>query len=365
MAEEQDDSQKTEEPTQRKLEQAREKGQIAKSQEVNHWFIILAFSLTLAIFAPYTARGIMDSLQPFMAKAHELPVAGPGLGDLLIEACLGIAAALALPFAITVAAALAAGFLQSGFLVTTEQIKPKLEKISLVKGAKRLFSARALMEFAKGILKLTIVATVVFLLVWPERDRIPRLNELTIPEILDTLRWLGLKVVSGVLAVMTVVAVLDFTFQKYQHHKQMRMSRQEVKDEYKQTEGDPQIKQKLKQLRMEKSRKRMMAAVPEADVVVTNPTHFAVALAYEHGRMAAPKVVAKGADLVARRIREVAEANDVPVVQNAPVARALHAAVEVDEEIPPEHYKAVAEIIGYVMRLKGRMPGAGRRGAGG
>lgn len=365
MAEEQDDSQKTEEPTQRKLEQAREKGQIAKSQEVNHWFIILSFGLTLAIFAPYMARGIMESLQPFMAKAHALPTTGPGLGDLLLDTFLGIAAALALPFGVTIAAALAAGFLQTGFLVTAEQIKPKLEKISLLKGAKRLFSARALVEFAKGISKLAIVATVVFLLVWPERDRIPRLNELTIPEILDTLRWLGLKVVSGVLAVMTVIAALDFSFQKYQHYKQMRMSRQEVKDEYKQTEGDPQIKQKLKQLRMEKSRKRMMAAVPDADVVVTNPTHYAVALAYEHGEMAAPKVVAKGADLVARRIRDVAEENDVPVVENAPVARALYAAVDVDEEIPPEHYKAVAEIIGYVMRLKGKMPGGGQHRRGG
>ncbi|RDD60846.1 flagellar biosynthesis protein FlhB [Ferruginivarius sediminum] len=361
MAEEQDDSQKTEEPTERKLQQAREKGQIAKSQEVNHWFIILAFGLMLAIFAPYTAQGIADALYPFIAKAHSLPATGGGLGDLLIETFLGIAAALALPILVTILAALAAGFLQTGFLVTAEQLKPKLEKISLIKGAKRLFSLRSIMEFAKGILKLTIVATVIFLLVWPERDRIPRMTELGVVELLETLRWLGLKVIVAVLSVMTVVATLDFAFQKYQHHKQMRMSRQEVKDEYKQTEGDPQVKQRLRQLRMEKSRKRMMSAVPEADVVVANPTHYALALTYRHGEMAAPKVVAKGTDLVAQRIREIAEENDVPVVENPPLARALHASVEIDQEIPPEHFKAVAEIIGYVMRLKGKMPGGAAR----
>jgi flagellar biosynthetic protein FlhB len=166
----------------------------------------------------------------------------------------------------------------------------------------------------------------------------------------------AIKVTAAVLAVMTVIAALDFMYQRYKHHEEMKMSKQEVKDEFKQSEGDPQVKQRLRQLRMEKSRKRMMAAVPEADVVVTNPTHFAVALAYTHGEMAAPTVVAKGVDEVARRIREVAEANDVPLVSNPPLARALHATVELDEEIPAEHYKAVAEIIGYVMRLKGRMP---------
>ena len=363
MAEDQtDDSQKTEEPTQRKLEKSREKGQIAKSQEINHWFMILAFGLILAIFAPHTARGIAETLRRFLEKPHLMPTTAGGLGDIIMATLVEVMWALFLPFVVLIAAALTAGFLQTGFLVTAEQMKPKLEKISLLKGAKRLFSLKALVEFAKGIMKLAIVATVVFFLIWPERDRLPLLAEATIPEMVEAMYGLALKVVAGVAAVMTVIAVLDFMFQKFQHHKQMKMSRQEIKDEFKQTEGDPQVKQRLRQLRMEKSRSRMMSEVPNADAVVTNPTHYAVALAYQHGAMSAPKVVAKGADFVAKRIRDIAEENDVPLVENAPLARALYASVEVEQEIPPEHYKAVAEVIGYVMRLKGRFPGgAGAR----
>jgi flagellar biosynthetic protein FlhB len=255
-------------------------------------------------------------------------------------------------------AALAANFVQIGWLVTAEQMKPKLEKISLIKGAKRLFSTRALVDFAKGIGKLSLVGLVIFLLIWPEHDRLALLIQMSLPDLLDYLLIMALKVVGGTLAVMTVIAGLDVLYQRYKHHQDMKMSKQEVKDEHKQSEGDPQVKQRLRQLRMEKSRKRMMAAVPTADAVVTNPTHYAVALAYQHGEMSAPRVVAKGTDAVARRIREVAEEHDVPLVENPPLARALYAGVELDQEIPPEHYKAVAEIIGYVMRLKGKLPQA-------
>jgi len=356
--EQQDKSQKTEEPTQRKLQQAREKGQVAKSQEVNHWFMIMSLGLMLAIFAPYTAGTILDALRPFIAKPHALPASAAGLGELLYETVLRLFSALLLPIGIAMLAALAANFLQIGPILSAEQLKPKLEKISLVKGTQRLFSVKSLVEFAKGIFKLSIVTVAVFLVLWPDRERLPQLAQLTIPELLDLLRWLALKVIGAVLAVMLVIAALDFAFQKYQHHEDMRMTKQEVKDEHKQTEGDPQVKQRLRQLRQEKARTRMMAAVPDASAVVTNPTHYAVALAYDQGAMAAPKVVAKGADLVAWRIREVAREHDVPIVPNPPLARALHDGVDLGQEIPPEHYKAVAQIISYVMRLRG---GAGHR----
>ena len=162
------------------------------------------------------------------------------------------------------------------------------------------------------------------------------------------------QILIAVLSVMTLIAALDFLYQKQQHLKQLRMSKQEVKEEFKQTEGDPMIKSRLRQIRMERARKRMMAAVPEADVVITNPTHYAVALKYDGETMEAPKLVAKGADLVARKIRELAKEPDVPIVENPPLARALHDTVELDELIPPEHYKAVAEIIGYVMSLNNK-----------
>ncbi len=160
----------------------------------------------------------------------------------------------------------------------------------------------------------------------------------------------------SVVSVITIVAAIDFAYQRQQHSQQLRMTKQEVKDEHKQTEGDPMVKQRLRSIRMERSRKRMMAAVPDADVVVTNPTHFSVALKYAQDTMAAPKVVAKGQDHLAKRIREVAKDNDVPIVENPPLARALHASVDIDEQIRVEHFQAVAEVIGYVMRLKGSMP---------
>lgn len=357
-----DDSQKTEEPTQKKLDEARKKGQVAKSQEVNHWFMIMSLGLMLAIFAPYTAETILDALRPFVAKPHEMATTAGAVGSLFNTVLSALFTALLLPLGIAMLAALAANFIQIGPLLSAEQLKPKLEKISLMKGMQRLFSAKSMVEFAKGIFKLSIVAAGVFITVWPERETLPQLSQLTIPELLDLLRWMSLKVIAAVLAVMLVIAALDFAFQKYQHHQQMKMSKQEVKDEHKQSEGDPMVKQRLKQLRQEKSRKRMMSAVPDSSVVVTNPTHYAVALAYQQGAMGAPRVVAKGADLIAWRIREVARENDVPIVENPPLARALHDGVDLDQEIPPEHYKAVAQIISYVMRLRG---GAGARAAGG
>ena len=173
---------------------------------------------------------------------------------------------------------------------------------------------------------------------------------------LSRLRIEALRVVIGVLAVMSVIAGADYLFQRYKHNQKLRMSRQEIKDEMRQSEGDPMVKARLRQLRQERARQRMMAAVPGADVVVTNPTHFAVALRYEGEVMSAPVVVAKGVDFIAQKIREVAKENDVPIVENRPLARALYDTVDIDQEVPPDHYKAVAEVIGYVMRLRGKLP---------
>jgi flagellar biosynthetic protein FlhB len=357
MAEDrQDDSQKTEEPTHKRLREAREKGQIAKSQEVGHWFMILSFAIAVGYLAPGVTGGIAKALYGFLARPHAIAVDGEGLRDLFVETAGLLALALAPPILLAMVAALASGLIQSGFVLSLEPIKPKLEKISPLGGLRRLFSARALAEFVKGLVKLAIVAAVIGLLLWPERRLISGVVTMELPQFLELLQSLGLRVLIAVLAVMSVIAGLDFLFQKSQHNKQLRMSKQEVKDEFKQTEGDPMVKARLRQIRVERARQRMMAAVPEADVVIANPTHFAVALSYQLGSSGAPKVIAKGVDSLALRIRERAEECDVPVVENPPLARALCEGVELDQEIPPVHYKAVAEIIGYVMRLKGRMP---------
>lgn len=359
MAEDnQDDSQKTEEPTHKRLQDARDKGQIAKSQEVSHWFMIAAFAVIVGFFLPNMVRDVAAIMLPFIEQPHLMATTPGGLLAIIGDSLLSLGFALLIPMAFLVLTALASGFIQSGVLITAEQIKPKLEKISVLKGFKRLFSLKTLMEFAKGIAKLTIVGAVITLVIWPEWESIPSFALLELTEFLELVRVLSLKVLVATVAVMAVIAGLDYLFQKSQHIKQMRMSRQDMKDEFKQTEGDPMVKARLRQIRTERARQRMMSAVPEADVVITNPTHFSVALKYDMDAMAAPRVTAKGVDNIALKIREVAKEHKVPLVENPPLARALYASVEVEEEIPPEHYKAVAEIISYVMRLKGKKPPA-------
>ena len=354
MAEEQDDSQKTEDPTQKRLDETRAKGQVASSREVNHWFMILAAALIVLLFAPSTLADIKRILTPFLEMPHVFPTDLAHLRLVLLRTAGALALACLLPLVLVIAAAVSASLFQHGFLFSAEQIKPKLEKISPLKGFKRLFSMRSLAEFVKGLAKLAIVGAVGAMLLWPVQHQLANTATLEMVQLLDLLQSLAVRLLIGVLSVMTIIAGLDFLYQKYEHMKRLRMSRQELKDEFRQSEGDPAIKARLRQIRMERARRRMMAAVPEADVVVTNPTHFAVALKYDPENMQAPRVTAKGADSLAQRIRAVAEANEVPIVENPPLARGLYAAVKLDEEIPAEHYKAVAEVIGYIMKLKRR-----------
>ncbi len=355
MADDREDSQKTEEPTQKRLDDARKRGQVIHSREVANWLMLTAAAIVVVALAPGLMSDLGNVLLPFIERPHTISVGadgsieGPGL------ALLSVFLPLAVPFGVLLIAALASGFLQHGFIISSESIKPSFEKISLKKGFQRQFSMRALAEFAKSLIKLVVVAGVSVIAVWPEIDTIERLIAIGTTGMLDALQELVMRLMIGVCAILAAIAALDYFFQRHQFLKQLRMTREEVREEYRQSEGDPHVKARIRQLRQERARRRMMAAVPSADVVVTNPTHYAVALKYDQAKMNAPRLVAKGSDLVAHRIREVAKQNNVPIVENAPLARALHAGVELDEEIPAEHYKAVAEIIGYVWRLKGRM----------
>lgn len=355
MADNEDSSQKTEEPTQRRLEEAEKKGQIAYSREVNNFFVMLALALIIAWLAPGMMNRTKDALAPFITRPHDFPIAGEPLRQLFESVAGQMGAIVVAPLSIIIILVLGAAFMQSKFLFALERIKPKMEKISPVKGAKRLFSMRSIVEFIKGLIKISVVGIVGYLAVAPRLDELGQLPLMDVLGMLELLSALALRILIGVCCVMFIVAIIDYAYQRFEYIKQLRMSKQEIKDEHKQQEGDPLIKSKLRQIRMERARKRMMAAVPEADVVITNPTHFAVALKYETGLMQAPIVIAKGVDEVAFRIRDVAEEHDIPIVENAPLARALHAGAELDEEIPYEHYKAVAEVIGYVYRLKGKM----------
>ena len=248
-------------------------------------------------------------------------------------------------------AALLGNAIQHRILFSVDPIMPQLSRISPGAGLRRLFSKQALANFAKGLAKLTLFGAVIGALLWPQRQRIIGLVAVDPAIILPFTRALAMKMLGTVVAILAIVAAADYLFQYRQWYERQKMSVREMKEEFRQSEGDPAIKGKIRQLRAARARKRMMAAVPKASVVITNPTHFAVALQYERG-MNAPLCVAKGADLIARKIREVAEAHGIPVVENPPLARALHGTVEIDQEIPQEHYRAVAEIIGYVMRLR-------------
>jgi len=356
----QDKSQKTEEPTQKKLDDAREKGQVATSREVNHWFMILAGTAFVALLLPRLMTDLSQVFMKFIEQPHAIPIDANGFNGLLADTALSAVTAMAPVMILLIFAALGAGLVQNGFIFATESIKPKLEKISLKAGIKRLFSVKSFLEFAKGIFKLVIVACVAIAVLWDEFVGLEQMPLMAIPASMGKMHDLVVRLMIGVLAIISVIALLDFLVQRVQHTKQMRMSRQDIKDEMKQSEGDPQIRGKLRQIRRERAQKRMMQAVPEASVIVTNPTHFAVALKYDLDTMAAPAVLAKGADHMALRIREIAKEHGIPIMENPPLARALHATVEVGDEIPTEHYKAVAEVISYVLRLKGKLPGQNR-----
>ena len=350
---EQDDSERTEEPSQRKLEQAHEKGEVAKSQELVSWFSLAGVTLIVLVFANGTAGQLTEAFRNYLSRAARIPMAGGNLRDLMFEVALAAGGAIAFPLLIMASAGVIGSMVQHRLVFSTESLKPKFSKVSPLSGAKRLFSAQSLVNFAKGVAKLSLVAAMMVALLWPARDQLDRLVALDLAELLELVRIYVLKLLAAVLALMAFVAAADFAWQRHSFIKKQRMTQQEVKEEYKQSEGDPHVKAKIRQLRVERSRRRMMASVPQATVVVTNPTHYAVALKYDRS-MPAPICVAKGLDAVALKIRAIAEEHDVPIIENPPLARLLYAAVDMDRMIEPEHYKAVAEIIGYVMQMKAR-----------
>ena len=358
MADENDAAEKTEDPTQKRLDDAHDRGDVAKSQEVNTWFMIAGATLVLSTFSGSIGGGIMMPLRNLVANSWMIHADGPGL--LALSQSLGIAllAALGVPLLMLMIAAIAGNMVQHRLVWSGESLKPKLSKISPLAGAKRMFSKVALVNFLKGLIKLAVIGSVLTALLWPARKRLESLISADPVAIIPFVRTLSLQLFGAVVAILAIIAAADYLFQYQQWFERQKMSMREIKEEYKESEGDPKIKAKIRQLRQARMRKRMMAAVPSATVVITNPTHFAVALKWERG-MNAPICVAKGMDAIALKIREVAEANEVPVVENPPLARTLHATVEIDAEVPAEHYKAVAEVISYVMRLNG----AARRGA--
>jgi flagellar biosynthetic protein FlhB len=356
MADENDAAEKTEDPTQKRLDDAHDRGDVAKSQEVNTWFMIAGATLVMSTFAGSIGGGIMMPLRNLVANSWMIRADGPGLLALARNLEVVLIAALGVPLLLLMLAAIAGNMVQHRLVWSGESLKPKLSKISPLAGAKRVFGKQAAANFAKGIFKVAALGVVMTAILWPERHRLDAMVRFDPAAILGVTTTLTLQLLGAVVAMLALVAIADYFFQYRQWFERQKMSLREMKEEFKQSEGDPHVKGRIRQLRHARMKKRMMAAVPKASVIITNPTHYAVALSYDRG-MSAPVCVAKGVDNIALKIREVAKAHDIPIVENVPLARALHATVQIDDEIPVEHYHAVAEIIGYVMGLKRGLSG--------
>jgi flagellar biosynthetic protein FlhB len=358
MADENDSSDKTQDPTQKRLDDAHDRGDVAKSQEVNTWFMIAGATLVLSSFSGSIGSGMQMPLRNLIANSWMFHADGPSLLALAQSLEYQVLAALGIPLLMLALAAIAGNMLQHRLVWSGESLKPKFSKISPASGFKRIFGKQAAANFLKGLFKLIALGAVMMAILWPERHRLESMLHFDPAMILDVTTNLTLQLMGAVVAMLAVVAIADYFFQYRTWYERQKMSLQEMKQEFKQSEGDPHIKGRIRQLRHARMRKRMMTAVPKASVIITNPTHYAVALSYERG-MTAPVCVAKGLDNIALKIRQIAGEHDIPIVENVPLARALYATVEIDDEIPVEHYQAVAEIIGYVMGLRRGL--AGRR----
>ncbi len=353
MAEENDPESKTEEATPQKLEEARKKGDVAKSADVAPALSLLGATAVIVMGGSYFATSMGEALLPFIASPHLLMgglEAGAGV-EIGMNAIWAVAPFLGAVMLATIVGGVGGNVFQSGLVFSAEKMKPKWDKISPMAGFKRIFGPDGLMQFAQTLLKLIAVSVICWMVLKPHMREFENMAAMSPATILPLTRDLMIALMASTLVFLGLTAGGDFIWQKMRFAKRQRMSKEEVKEEYKQSEGDPHIKAKLKQIRMQRSRQRMMQNVPKATVIVTNPTHYSVALRYEAGD-AAPVCVAKGVDALALRIREVAREHDVPIVENVPLARALYAAVDIDETIPREHFEAAAKVIGFVMKKR-------------
>ena len=356
MAEDADPESKTEDASPQKLEEARKKGDVAKSPDVAQTLSLMGAASVLVFGGGYFATRMAEGFLPFIASPHAMIgglEAGAGV-EIGMQALWIVAPFLIAVMAATILGGVGGNIVQIGGLVfTAEKLKPKWSKISPMGGFKRIYGPDGLMHFIQTLVKLIAVGVICYAVLKPHMREFEHMAAMSPLAILPAARDLMIALMASALVFMGLTAGGDFIWQKMRFAKRMRMSKEELKEEFKNSEGDPHVKAKLKQIRMQRSRQRMMQNVPKATVIVTNPTHYSVALRYEAGD-AAPVCVAKGVDALALRIREVAREHKVPIVENVPLARALYAAVDIDETIPREHFEAAAKVIGFVLQKRKR-----------
>ncbi|MDG2530251.1 flagellar biosynthesis protein FlhB [Caulobacter endophyticus] len=351
MADDTDQESKTEEPSAKKLADARKKGDVPKSQDFSQLASLAGAFGVIAIAGGWLARDMVQALVPFIAHAGQMDVEG-GANMIARKVLLAALPPLVLVMVVSGLMGAAANIAQSGFLFSAEKMKPDFKKLDPIKGLGRIFGPDGMMQFAKSALKFLVTGVIAWFVLKPDANVVIGLVGMDPAAMLPLAVDLCKKLFWAVLIFLVVTAGFDWFWQRMRFNKRMRMSLKELKDEHKDSDGDPHIKAKRRQIQMQRSRQRMMQAVPQATVVVMNPTHYAVALKYEQGETPAPICVAKGLDDLALKIRAVAEEAGVHVLEDPPLARALYAAVEVDQQIPAEHFEAVAKVIGFVLSNK-------------
>jgi flagellar biosynthetic protein FlhB len=358
VAEDTDNDSKTEEPSAKKLSDARAKGDVAKSADIPQLASLLGAVCVVLMAGGWLTRDLSAALTPFLAHAGQMDLSSGGAVIIARQAILAAMPPLVLVMLTTALFGFVAHVAQTGFMLTPEKIKPDMSKLDLIKGMGRLFGVDGLVQFAKSALKFIVTGIIAYFVLKPHTGEVINMVGMDPAAMIPVSMKLATKLFFAVILLLVVTSGFDWFWQRQRFMKRMRMTLQEVKDEYKQSDGDPYIKAKRRQIQMQRSRQRMIQAVPKATVVVMNPTHFAVALKYEAGETPAPLCVAKGMDDLALKIRAVAEEHGVPVLEDPPLARALYAAVDVDEEIPAEHFEAVAKVIGFIMNGKKPKPRA-------
>ena len=354
IAEDEDEASKTEEPSERKISKAKEEGDIAISQDAKSFIMLIGMLFVIWLVLPLMFKWFYIFSLRFIETPDAIPTDARHLRLLFYESVLALLKILGIPFAIFMLLGIFASVAQTGFVYAPKKLEPNWNKLNIFAALTQFINMKKIVESLKGIIKITVIAFIGILVLRPYLEKVNLMPEMDVMGILSFIHKVVVVLIFTVVIAVFVIAVADYAYQKYQHLKKLRMTKQEVKDEWKNIEGDPKIKGKIRSFQMKIMQQKMMTKVKDADVVVVNPTHFAVALMYDPNKVPAPVVVAKGVDFVAFKIREIAKNNGIPIVENKPLARSLYKLVEVDHTIPQELYTAVAEILHYVYTQKGK-----------
>lgn len=345
---------KTEKATPKKKQDSRKKGQVAKSMELPGAGVLLISFFSLMVFGGYFKEHAVRLFSDIYRNRLNMDVTTNNVLLMMSEYGVQILLMVAPIFIGAIIIAFLANYIQVGFLLTGSGLTPKISKINPIKGFKNIFSMRSFVEFLKSILKMTVIGYLVYSVIGRSKTELPKLAEMSGDQILSYASSLTMELGLKIGAVLFILAVFDYMYQRFEHEKSLKMSKQDIKDEYKKMEGDPLIKGKIRERQRRMAMQRMMQEIPKADVIITNPTHFAVALKYDGSAMEAPQIIAKGQDYVALRIKEIAKQNGVITMENKPLARALFQRAEIGDSIPADLFQAVAEVLAYVYKLKGK-----------